>query len=395
MLAGYGTLLSDQLVVSDSVGLGYGVQFTDTLNNWADLVSKALIMALTLSDSDTTNWNDVLAGLGYGNVFADSTSMADQTMAGYGAAVTDQMVLVDSTAVGYGATFAESIANWADARTAQLSAALTLADGSLQNWADSTAIGYGLAFNEQLTLLDVPGLGLQYGFTDSLNNWLDQLTSLLQGTIISLATNDTLNYWQELLGAGYGNALFDTGGANWTDAIGVGYGFALQDTLSFWLDQLGTQFVAFLTVGVQDNLNNWQDFTQAQSTGALAVADTLVFGEQLTIGYGNLVSDQQVPVDQLAVGYGFLLSDSGFNWRDFIAITTIEIIPIYLTLTDTETANWADAFAEMLAFIPTSAKYRAIQITQVLVAAITTVQRIYALPNVVQATTATVGVTWP
>jgi hypothetical protein len=83
VLIGYGSAASDQLVIVDSLSSGYGFLLSDNLNNWLDLVETVVGIVEVLADSESANWSDSLQ-LGYGNLTSDALTLSDQLMAGYG-----------------------------------------------------------------------------------------------------------------------------------------------------------------------------------------------------------------------------------------------------------------------------------------------------------------------
>lgn len=277
---GYGSLTSDQLVISDSISSGYGALLSDTLSNWLDSLQEILTMLIMASDSETANW-------------------ADAMKAGYGAVASDQLVIVDGMSAGYGASLSDSLNNWADALIEQLLTpgllVLVLVDSETNNWADVLRIGYGNAETDTLTLADtvfagygsstsdqivlVDSLNSGYGsiLNDSLNNWLDSESQVF-GLIELISDTDVS--WNDALGAGYGNAISDqllladfltagygsgiTDNLVLVDSVGAGYGAIFADDLNNWSDLLQTTLIGgFLALSlVDDNEVNWNDIFQ-------------------------------------------------------------------------------------------------------------------------------------
>lgn len=333
LFAGYGVLFSEQVVIVDSLGAGYGAALSDSLNNWLDTQLLVIGLLVQLSDQDTS-WADAL-GIGYGLQTSDSLNLwldtigetqgfallitqslnnwADAMFAGYGMANSDQMIIVDSLGAGYGAALSDTMNSWLDLVQMFLAgtALQVQVQDSINNWSDALGAGYGNAINDQMAWQDQLGLGYGLQTSDSVNLWQD-LSSITFG--FNLLITQSLNNWLDAMFAGYGVLFSDQ--VIIVDSIGAGYGAVLSDSLNNWLDLLQktlTGTVIFLDLSDQDT--TWLD--------------------ALGAGYGNQISDQLQQADSLGAGYGGGVSDSTNNWSDALGAG-------YGNAVSDQDTSWAD-----------------------------------------------------
>lgn len=372
VILGYGDAISDQLVLVDSLGSGYGNLLSDSMNNWLDSVTLSGPSVLIVSDS-LNNWFDFLL-LGYGDLVSDPLSLSDKLSAGYGNLTSDQMVILDSNSIGYGFLLSDNLNNWLDSVSifeAGTALALTLSD-NLNNWLEFLLAGYGSATSDQLVLVDSASMGYGFLLSDNLNNWSDLVKTVL-GMLITLSDSESAN-WLDFLQAGFGSLMSDQ--LVIVDSLSSGYGSLISDSMNHWLDlvlvsegefllladswnvwldsllvgygdAISDQLVILdsLSIGygllISDNLNNWFDLFETGGQLAFVLSDNLNnWLDTLRIGYGAAASDQMVIVDSASTGYGLLLSDNLNSWID--SVTLVE--GLLLSLVDSD-VSWLDALS--------------------------------------------------
>jgi hypothetical protein len=319
MLAGYGNLHSDQIILVDSLGSGYGAVLSDSLNNWQDAFTEELLGALiqlSFAD-DLNNWTDLM-------------------LAGYGSGISEQLIIADSLGAGYGGRLADQM-SLADAEQTTMSFEVRITQ-SMNAWQELMLAGYGNQFSDQLIITDSSGAGYGAVLSDTMNFWQDAFSKVLFGAQIQISFSDTLNTWQDLAGAGYGSAMSDQ--IIIADSLGSGYGAVLSDSLNNWSDHLSEQLSIAITLS--DNLNNWTDRVLA-GYGNL-FSDQIVISDSIGQGYGGSLSDSLNNwTEQAGVGYGFLVVDSASgSWKDSIVNT----LSLLIMLQDQDT-TWADSIAMM------------------------------------------------
>jgi len=270
LLAGFGSQMSGQLVLTDSSSMGYGFLLSDSLNNWLDSIRLVEGLLVLLSDN-LNNWLDAL-GVGYGNISADAFTLLDRLAAGFGVVTSDQLVLLDSASQGYGLLLSDSWNTWLDLLVFQLLSpgafTLTLSD-NLNNWLDVLRIGYGFLTNDQLVLQEFLGAGYgsatsdQLVLVDSFSNgfglllgdswpgWLDTAI-FLEGDLLLITDSMTI---MDQLSSGYGNITADS--LLLTDQLRIGYGLVVVDNLNHWLD-----LIQFFT-GTEARFDRWRSLLQA------------------------------------------------------------------------------------------------------------------------------------
>lgn len=398
--AGVGLRVTDQLVLVDGLGLGYGVLVAESISNWADVLAQAVVLQWTATDS-ANSWADALR-VGYGlNVSGDQMQQSDALLAGYGLQTADQLVFSDSMGVGYGLGVSDSLNNWADALSKAAALQLGVVD-SLNSWADALGIGYGLqivteqmtlsdsllggygvGFSDQMILVDSIGAGYGAWLTDSLNSWLDLVATQLFGTALALSLADSLNSWLDVLGIGYGVQIDDSADS-WSDEPLVGYGLIVEEDLNNWADFLPSFIYQFqLEVGesiqnwdealcieygvsvfetldswkdtlrlgygllIQEDLNSWLDLYQSNQISnliTLSVSDQMAWTDALGLGYGNLISDALSLSDTWGLGHEVGVGDTLNSWLEGLGVG------YGLGLRDQDT-TWADAGASGIGLV--------------------------------------------
>ena len=396
--ANYQENFAEQLVLTDSLGLGYGLG----TNDQTSLVDS---MGLGYGDSisDTMVFSDSeLNVFGIPKAFTDQFVMSDSLLAGYGMVSSDQIILVDSLGAGYGGQLSDQDTTWADSVAFLTVVSEVLSDQMTQT--DSLGVGYGnsltdlfplffdsfvitvgipSAFSDQLTLSDseaatlgmlenvfdqlvmTESWGLGYG--DAIQDQLVLSDSIVGG--YGAATSDQLVIVDNL-GLGYGG-LFSDQDTTWADAIallggiteafseqfvmsdrlGAGYGMATSDQVII-VDSLGAGYGASLT----DQDTFWADLFQFSGFAGLqqTISDGFTLTDFMALGYGNKVSDQIVLSEQLTVGYGLVLpGDTANNWADNVVklIGLVEVVTDGFTLSDKMTAGYGVLFSEQTVIV--------------------------------------------
>lgn len=262
---GYGQGITDNFVLSDSTELvlGYLVSFSDNLNNWNDLVSLRVDVALEVSDNLNNPWQD-LVELQYNYLIgvSDSLASSDQLSLGHGGSLSDSFTLSDSIAIilGLNKELSDDLNSWNDTTNLRLDLALALSDNFVIS--DFCSLGYGNNHSDSLTLTDATNLVLGYEKTleDSLNSWLDNFEANM-AYLLSLSDNSNSYNDQTNLNVSYELGFSDTNSL--TDYSSLGYGNSLVDSLNNW-----QEFVDILRqdatgserqVISSDTLNNWND----------------------------------------------------------------------------------------------------------------------------------------
>lgn len=335
MFAGYGAATSDQLIIVDSLGAGYGGLLSDTMNSWTDSLQDVLGLALLVTDQYTT-WTDAMFA-GYGAFMSDQIIIVDSLGAGYGGQLSDSMnnwldlvqlveglfvslsdqdtTWAEALGIGYGLQSSDTINLWMEFVALNVGFSLLVTE-TLNSWLDLMMAGYGAAMSDQIIIVDSIGAGYGGLLSDSMNNWLDLLAfQLTGGAVLSLNLSDQDTTWLDALGIGYGNIVVDQ--LQQSDSLGAGYGGGVSDSTANWGDSLGAGY---------GNLIGDQDTTWA---------DLAKFG----VGFAVTATDQFVMLDSLLLGYGLLIADNLNSWLDLLQITTGSAI---LVLVLADALSWMD-----------------------------------------------------
>jgi hypothetical protein len=444
LLLGYADIITDTLVMSDVVTLGYGDQISDTitLTGTVTLAFDGFLTPDQLVLTDAIVVNLVTAGLT--ETLSDTVVLTDQLSLGYADLITDQLVQLDALRIGYGFQISDQLV-MSDALVQALSSTViteTFFDtlfgamdhfiqpdnsmpGSQWGAADAIDIGH-IAGNvwgangtvpaviryiaetftvdqfSQALLVDKTSshyivlvrcsavaetaYGAGVTVTGPSASPFYQIIMMLAGVHSALATSSTIpqvndvircevagstiTFWLNgslLLTANDSTIATGQPGlhvaplaandphpfTNWwggslvRDALGVGYGDAITDSLTL---------SEAVLLGYADIITDTLTLSEAvASTYGMLPTDTLVLSEAVRLGYADIISDALVPTDALAVGYGNVLTDTLIP-ADALLLGYGDLIADQLVLTDavgagygflisdTEGANWLDAF---------------------------------------------------
>jgi len=172
---------------------------------------------------------------------------------------------------------------------------------------DSMLIGVGMGMVDQLQMVDQTGIGYGLLISDSMNFWQDSIQINSGQPAISLNLSDTLTM-QDSLGAGYGCQITDQ--------------TTMQDAI---------KLIEELQLKIAEASPNWLDAIQQLMTYGMQCSDSMQFQDQLLLMYGLKVSDQ-------------------FTFSDRLDLQLLNVIS--LILSDSNAANWFDAFIEAFVFVP-------------------------------------------
>lgn len=321
---GYGNSISDQLVFSESLTLGYGQGTVDALTmsdasriGYGDIISDQMALSdafsffmtapnLQISFSDQLVLSDAL-GIGYGEGTVDALTLADASGIGFGDIITDAMTLTDAevNVLGFAKTLSDTM-TLTDALGSLLSAAFGLSDTLVLS--DALVVGYGNQIVEQLTLVDGPAIGYGDIIAESMNFWADAFQFSTGQPAISLALSDAM-VMAEQIGAGYGNAVADQ--ITMTEAVSYLEAMLLQitDASPVQLDALGAIF-----------------------------------------SFGLQVNESFVLQDQLSLLYGLIVGTESMSMADNLNPQLIG--PLALALAEPEVSHFLDAILTSMVFAP-------------------------------------------
>lgn len=307
VVSGYGLTVTEVITTSDSTLVGYGVTVSDNDNFWNDSFSfNAGQPGISLGLTDQLVMADSVA-IGYGLGSAEQLTITDAAVAGYGITISDQLTLTDSFVIAAGRL-------------------LALSD-SFPAFSDSLAIGYGLGPSEQLTITD--GTRSTYGLivSDNLNFWQDVFQYSGIGTPISINLSDQLSMSDgQLLVFNFLSSQSDV--MAMIDLILPSMSFEIKtaDQVTTWLD--AANFLFEFRVAVGENLNLWNEFIQQLQLLNLAIQDSDNSWTDELIGnlsyLVNLSDDGSSNwKDLVFAGSMFslvevLADDAGANWLDQI-----------------------------------------------------------------------------
>lgn len=211
---GRGNSVSDAMTMTDSVSAvpsgPITLALSDTLNNWQDLVAFRNLVQLSISASDSlNNWLDSV------------TTLLAVPMR----RLTQEPVEVITGSLG-------------KVRDTQAPTEILVTPGGLieKQFTDSFTLTDSLVkafptiktLSDTMTLSDSVKIGFGLRLSDSANNWLDSLSTLVS-TPIFLSVSDSLNFWLDSA----------------TTAVG---------------------FFAALSLSLSDNMNFWQDLVVVVET---------------------------------------------------------------------------------------------------------------------------------
>jgi hypothetical protein len=341
----------DTLVLSDSLGIGYGDLLKDQLS-LADSLAALFPLSSTFTDQFTVSdqsglgygfliaeqltQSDVLSGIAYGSLITDQLAMSDAITfqllgalisifefdqllmsdsfkLGYGDSVADQLILTDQTGIGYGSLVADQL-TLTDLMSFSYVLFQSLTDTMSMSDALASQIAWALGFSDTLPLTDLLRIGLGYQFTDQL--------TITEGPVI-----------------GFGIMLSDQM-VTLTEQVGAGTGVGLNDQMAAQTDQM--VFTEALLIQLSDATPAQLDAFSALVSYALQLNDAILFQEQMVMLWGMIVSGESLTlIDQL---------DNSLQHV------------VELALADSETAAWLDAILTEIVFAPSAIVLHSIEV---------------------------------
>lgn len=324
---GHGLIFADDAFnLSDDKVVALGIEvipFTDDLNNWNDVVALLVFgnIEVVVSD-DSLNLADAFTGLGYGNSLVDDLNNLSDAIEkiGYGLLLSDDMnLLLDAIAlsISYNLSASDDANNFADTLTNLGYGNLlsdTLFDGAAGFQSDAfqnSAFQAGFGLADEINII----LGYLKTLVDDVNSWGDAIVTNLAspgGVDITVVSSDNLNNWLDQIATLMTHLVVLTDSINnWLDEIKLiqSYEIAQSDSINNLADAI--EIINRLLVAFSDDLNSWNDLT------SLNVGQFLQFSDDLN-NWSDAISTQLLTSSALSK----TLSDDLNLWKDFIIVST-------------------------------------------------------------------------
>lgn len=295
------------------------INISDSLNNWADSVSKIKELRLSLSDN-LNNWQDS-GGLKVGvrvtqlpvEVMIQPVGKVRVTQFPVELMIPTnglmQLKLSDTL------TFSDSVTKQLQ-KQLQLSGALTMAD----------------------SVSAVPSAPLLLTLSDSLNNWLDLVSERLF-TQLQLFVSDSWNTWLD--------SVSTLTAVPMRRITQLPVEVMIQPSSQVRVTQIPVELMiptnGLMQLQLSDNLNNWLSAVSVSvvRTNAFSDSMTLLDSERIVLGDNRSLSDSLVLSDSVQIQLNAFLeldltvSDNLNNWLDSVTTNTVVLVGLNISVSDT------------------------------------------------------------